>query len=620
MRRQPWFALFLLLCVAATALPAFGTTNIDDARDYTAFAALPIQHEGRIKPLESFARISLQQFHGAESIQGRPAIAWLAEAMFDPTVAVTQPLFLFKQADAQAMLQLPASSTGYYSFAELAPAIAAQQSSIGALLNASPQELSEPQRQVVTLVEHVQQFSQITLAMTPYLPMALPLDDVTRNALNLPAQDASFLALYHAIPALEKIADKARKQRHLSTAQKGVITALERLSVTQQSGRDNTLLKLLPPPWDPEDAWASPWTIFNQGIGSPQTTRLAQDWSMLAASYRTQDDAGWASTAQRIRLQTQSAPHVRPYALTLEIAYQHYTPLRKALLLYAAVLLLTLAAMWRPLQPAFYRGAMIATACGALLHGAAIIMRVTILERPPVGTLYESLLFVSWIAVLFGWYLSARLRTHSGLLAASLAGSFLLALSGNFAQGDSMHPLIAVLNTNFWLATHVLCVTAGYGFGLVAGILAHLYLITACRNAPGERLQSLLRNLYAVALIALLCTALGTILGGIWADQSWGRFWGWDPKENGALVICLWLIWLLHGRISGMLGTRGFVTGMALLPIVIALSWLGVNLLSVGLHSYGFTDRAAMGLALFCCSECLFAAVTYRLLWRRAHA
>ena len=256
---------------------------------------------------------------------------------------------------------------------------------------------------------------------------------------------------------------------------------------------------------------------------------------------------------------------------------------------------------------------------GAVLHFFSIAARIYILERPPVGTLYESLLFVSLIAVLFGLFLEWKLRNNLGLLVATLAGSLLLFSSQSFSGDDTMGMLIAVLNTNFWLATHVLCITTGYGFGIVTGIIAHVYLIMACRNRSSEKIRQVLRGGYGAALIALLFTSLGTILGGIWADQSWGRFWGWDPKENGALMICLWLIWLLHGRISGHFRERGFMVGAALLNVVIALSWLGVNLLATGLHSYGFTNKAAYSLALFCGAEFTFAATTYFILRRRGY-
>ncbi len=121
--------------------------------------------------------------------------------------------------------------------------------------------------------------------------------------------------------------------------------------------------------------------------------------------------------------------------------------------------------------------------------------------------------------------------------------------------------------------------------------------------------QTLFKNIHSAALLALFFAGIGTVLGGIWADQSWGRFWGWDPKENGALLIVLWLIWVLHGRISGQLKHQGTLYGLCFLSVILALSWFGVNLLGVGLHAYGFTDSATWSLGLFTIVEIAFILV-----------
>lgn len=142
--------------------------------------------------------------------------------------------------------------------------------------------------------------------------------------------------------------------------------------------------------------------------------------------------------------------------------------------------------------------------------------------------------------------------------------------------------------------------------------MAHVYLFERIfkpnrKSNAGE----LFASLRGVCLVALFFSSLGTILGGIWADQSWGRFWGWDPKENGALLIVLWLAWLIHGRLAAKIGELEFVAGMVCTNVVVALAWFGVNLLSVGLHSYGFTDNAALNLFVFCVFEVLIAAGGY---------
>jgi ABC-type transport system involved in cytochrome c biogenesis permease subunit len=95
---------------------------------------------------------------------------------------------------------------------------------------------------------------------------------------------------------------------------------------------------------------------------------------------------------------------------------------------------------------------------------------------------------------------------------------------------------------------------------------------------------------YGVTCFGLLFATVGTILGGIWANYSWGRFWGWDPKENGALLIVLWMILTLHSRMGGYVRDFGFCVLAVVGGTVVAFSWWGVNLLGVGLHSYGFTS------------------------------
>ena len=105
--------------------------------------------------------------------------------------------------------------------------------------------------------------------------------------------------------------------------------------------------------------------------------------------------------------------------------------------------------------------------------------------------------------------------------------------------------------------------------------------------------------MHGACLYSLFFTVLGTILGGIWADQSWGRFWGWDPKENGAMLICMWMLWAVHGRLTKYFNDLTYALVVSLTSIVVVLAWFGVNLLNVGLHSYGFTSNIATTIALF---------------------
>jgi len=223
---------------------------------------------------------------------------------------------------------------------------------------------------------------------------------------------------------------------------------------------------------------------------------------------------------------------------------------------------------------------------------------------PPVTNLHSSALFIAWVAVGLG--LLAERFTRDGLvLAAASALGFASLLIAHNLGGDTLGVLIAVLDSNFWLATHVVAITIGYAATFLAGFLGIAYLILRVSSArfvlDDAAQKRLTGTTYGVVCFALLFSFTGTILGGIWADQSWGRFWGWDPKENGALLIVLWNAIILHARWGGFLRGRGLAVCAIAGNIVTAFSWFGTNLLGIGLHSYGFTDsgfRWLVGFAL----------------------
>jgi ABC-type transport system involved in cytochrome c biogenesis permease subunit len=142
----------------------------------------------------------------------------------------------------------------------------------------------------------------------------------------------------------------------------------------------------------------------------------------------------------------------------------------------------------------------------------------------------------------------------------------------------------------------------GYAGGLLASAVAHVHvvgrLVGAKAGDPGFY-ALLSRMTYGMLGFGLFFSVVGTILGGIWANESWGRFWGWDPKENGALTICLAMLAILHARMGGMLRPFGVAVATIVTGGIVAFSWWGVNLLGIGLHSYGFTGGVMRGLMIF---------------------
>jgi ABC-type transport system involved in cytochrome c biogenesis permease subunit len=240
------------------------------------------------------------------------------------------------------------------------------------------------------------------------------------------------------------------------------------------------------------------------------------------------------------------------------------------------------------------------------IHTAGLIFRMLLEGRPPVTNLYSSAIFVGWGAVFLGIILERIYRDGIGTVAAAAVGFTTQIIAHHLALGgDTMEMLRAVLDTNFWLATHVVMITVGYSSMFFAGFLAVLYVLRGffTRTLSETSAKSLSRMVYGVVCFATLFSFVGTILGGIWADQSWGRFWGWDPKENGALLIVLWCAVILHARWGGMVRERGLMALAIFGNIVTSFSWFGVNMLGVGLHSYGFMDRAFQWLMAFIVSQ-----------------
>ena len=241
------------------------------------------------------------------------------------------------------------------------------------------------------------------------------------------------------------------------------------------------------------------------------------------------------------------------------------------------------------------------------------------MNRPPVTNLYETFVFVAWTGALLGFILEWIQKNSLGIMAGSVGGLLFLLIAGRYSlEGDTMGMLAAVLDSNLWLATHVVTISAGYAGCLIAGIVGHVYVIhrLAHPDQPHFR-ERLSRSIHGILAFGLVFTFIGTVMGGVWADQSWGRFWGWDPKENGALLIILWCAVLFHARLAGMIGPLGMAVGTIVSIITVALAWFGVNLLGVGMHSYGFTSGIARWLLFFVAAELIFIAAALFLLRKK---
>ncbi|HXM74363.1 MAG TPA: cytochrome c biogenesis protein CcsA, partial [Chthoniobacterales bacterium] len=254
---------------------------------------------------------------------------------------------------------------------------------------------------------------------------------------------------------------------------------------------------------------------------------------------------------------------------------------------------------------------------GLLFHASGIAMRCLIAGRPPVTNMYESIIWVSFAVTFFAMIFFARYRTPIYLLAALPVTlvALLLVHQMPIAMPASIDPLVPVLRDNFWLTIHVLTITLSYAAFALAMGFGHILLFRYARNPAKARADTAMHFwLYRVLQLGVLLLAAGTILGGVWANYSWGRFWGWDPKETWALIALLCYITTLHGRLAGWWTQFGLVVASVVCFLAVLMAWYGVNfVLGKGLHSYGFGIGGETYVATFVILDLAFVGFA---IWR----
>ena len=332
-------------------------------------------------------------------------------------------------------------------------------------------------------------------------------------------------------------------------------------------------------------------------ISSACRTDNAADFNAGVAQYR-----GWL---QENRL----APEI--VKGDEENFFNQIEPFYKSMVIYIAAVILG-CIYWVNFSEPVRRTAVALLSLAFVIHTLGLGFRMYLEDRPPVTNLYSSAIFIGWGAVALGLILERIFKGGIGVVASGLIGFVTLIIAHHLAlNGDTMEMLRAVLDTNLWLSTHVVVITIGYSSMFFAGLLAVIYIVRGffTRSLAPATGKTLTRMVYGILCFATLTSFVGTILGGIWADQSWGRFWGWDPKENGALLIVLWNAIVLHVRWAGLIKERGLMIFAVGGNIVTSFSWFGVNMLGIGLHSYGFMDKAFFWLMAFDLSQVALIAL-----------
>jgi len=583
-----------------------------------AIKKIPVLEQGRIKPLDTYVRNILLQFSGKTKYKQTPALEWMAKLLWTPEDVAQDKVFLINNPEVLLALGVLPDPHRRYSFSQLTKGFHQLHELARAAGQIPDKERSIVEKELLRVYDNLILYIDLTYCLRFSVPHA---DFVINEPgvyakLQLPEdqKEFSFLDIVLKADLIKAMTDSLEKKNaeQWTLVEKDVFRLLTNLYQWSLQYR-NMPFKIIPPSDQKREDLLSPWDAISDEFKTPAIREEISALNTLyyAFTHGRQEDfdrAGYGFVESVLA----RAKHFRSIKfLSLEIFYNQLKSFAWAQLFYILAMILFFVNLFKP-NPKFGPISLALIIGGFLFHTFAVISRILIMGRPPVTNLYETFIFVAWVSVIFGILSEFINRRGLGILIASVCGFILLLIAGKFStEGDTLRVMGAVLNSNFWLSTHVIAITTGYAGCCVAGVIGHIYLIQALvKPRDTQQLDMTYKFIMGAVGFGLMMSFLGTVLGGIWADQSWGRFWGWDPKENGALMIVLWCSIILHAKVSDLIGPLGVAVSSALGILVVAWAWFGVNLLSVGLHSYGFTSGVATNLIIFVIAELLFLMVT----------
>jgi ABC-type transport system involved in cytochrome c biogenesis permease subunit len=621
-----WHILSLLLC-----LSGFAPSSSVHAAEVIDIGPLPVQDGGRVKPLSTKAGFLLLRSNGSrtvrlEDVRRFDPSTWAWETWSDPKAAQEWPMLLVSDSDTLGLIGIQPPSDkkkrDRWSIAELLPHAVVLDRRASSIREKDKNHRSTQETQILDLAANLNATYDFLLAFdwvhwrhqpAPDDPVRLLLDDQDDiDAITLLDKGPVLVAALRELHGMGLPPSDPRVQ--------SIEEALGQVMLWEQVG--GSVAWLPPAAGSNSETWRSfpdlVRSIFREG--RPLTERDRDILRAAFAAFAAPADQASAAVEAWLTTMHQSTDARTSGKIYSEVRYYQADLLSHSLTLYIIAFLIAAWCWARPQSVWPRRGLWAFSVAATVLLVAAITWRCILRERPPVSTLYETALFIGGVIAILGLIIEAIQRRLVAISSAvAMAGmNIFLAFSYEYGDGqDTMPSLVAVLDTNFWLATHVTTVTIGYAAGLLAAGLAHVYLLRQLFLPKGNTDRELAMMIYGTVCFGLLFALIGTILGGIWANESWGRFWGWDPKENGALMIVLGQTAMLHGRMAGWLRGRGFAFAAIVVGMIVAFSWWHVNLLGVGLHSYGFTSGIQTALYSFYAIEVAVMLVfAGALIWR----
>jgi len=597
--------------VASVIFSGLRSFKSESEFDLESFAELPVQVGGRIKPLDSVARNTLLLLSGRQKVvtaegQQLSPIEWFMDLTMRPELADTYPIFKIEFPDDLGLAGLAKEGERYYSFNDLLP-FSEELRKLHSEVNPEPKKRSPYDNQIVDINNGLMRYHRIMHSLHP-IGGADRLDKLDEE------YQSYTLMIQPGMAELRK--QQAGQDYDAERLNSFIAFADDYLKLSQTA-----LLRVVPPPApiDPLEDWKNIGLELLDVMKGDPLSPYVTSYASLTMSFRSGDAEAFNQEVSELRQRFIADFPDSIGRVHFERIFNGFQPFYIAMQLYVLVFLIVCLS-WLRWPHELSRAAFWVILLAFGIHTFGLLSRMYIQERYGVfvTNLYSSAVFVGWGAALLGTLIEKFYKNGIGAAMASLVGFCTLIVAHHLSMsGDTMEMMRAVLDSNFWLATHVTVITFGYSAMFLAGALAIIFVTFGVfsRTFSKETARSLSAMVYGITCFATLFSLVGTILGGIWADQSWGRFWGWDPKENGALMIVVMGAIYLHARWGGICRERGLMSLAICGNIITAWSWFGTNLLGVGLHSYGFTDSGFYWLLAFWSSQCIFIA-TALLPWR----
>jgi ABC-type transport system involved in cytochrome c biogenesis permease subunit len=515
------------------------------ALDVTPLRTLPVLDHGRIKPIDTVARETVRFVTGSESFGPISADA-------DGTQTVTTRM------DPLALALDWANRPNYW---QTQPVIYVPLLDLRAKLHMQPAQEWITPRQVM--------------------------------------EQTDFTAWVHGIEQQRSAADQNKEtifyaDRTEKRLEDAAVELDNRLAVFE-SATDLSLYCVLPNNGVKSDVWLPMSMLLGLTGQDAQTAKpITTAWTALLGAYKQGDDAAFASASGDLSdsiTQLVGGAYADSARIDREVFYNGFKPFRWAWVIYLLATCCLIAALMSK-RTIVYTAAMGVFILAIGFHAGAFALRCSITGWAPVTNMYETVIWVAMMGAIFSLVLELIYRRRviaiGGAVVALLATVVADAMPPEW--GNSIRNLTPVLRSNYWLTIHVLTIVSSYAAFALALVLGNIVLGQYIYGkTPAETIRTNLLFIYRAVQIGVLLVATGTILGGLWADVSWGRFWGWDPKEVWALIVLLTYLALLHGRYAGWIKQFGLAVGAVMCFTAVLMSWYGVNfVLGAGLHSYGF--------------------------------